>query len=197
MTLQVKLKRKASYFPSLLTFMSTFPMRKDVVEKHGIKWTKPENIVTLGSYKPSLWRHHDVIVLSANPNYWGKAPKIKNVRMIMNENPSSSLALYESGKLDFADGKSIPPLEVPRLMDLDEFKTTLQFRTNYIAFNVKKPPFKDPLVRKAFAASIDRKSIINLIQGGGIETTSWIPKDMLDIILTSELDLILRRQKNG
>ncbi len=178
-TLQVKLKRKASYFPSLLTFMSTFPMRKDVLEKHGIKWTEPENIVTLGPYKPSLWRHHDVIILSINPDYWGEVPKIKKVNMIMNENPSSALALYESGKLDFADSKSIPPLEVPRLRNLDEFKTTLQFRTNYIAFNVKKPPFNDPLVRKAFTSSIDRKSIVNLIQGGGIETTSWIPKNML------------------
>ena len=178
-TLQVKLKRKASYFPSLLSFMSTYPMRKDVVEKHGIKWTEPDNIVTLGPYKLSDWKHHSDITLTSNPGYHGQQPRVDKVNMIMNENTSSALALYESGKLDYADSKSIPPLEVPRLVDLDDFTTTLMFRGNYIAFNVKKPPFDNPLVRKAFAASIDRDSIVDLIQGAGIVTTSWIPKDML------------------
>ncbi len=178
-TLQVKLKRKASYFPSLLSFMSTYPMRKDVVEKYGIKWTEPENIVTLGPYKLSEWKHHSDILLTKNPGYYGEQPKIDKVNMIMNENTSSALALYESGELDYADSKSIPPLEVPRLIDLEDFTTTLMFRGNYIAFNVKKPPFDNPLIRKAFAASIDRASIVDLIQGAGIVNTSWIPKDML------------------
>jgi len=178
-TLRVRLKRPASYFPSLLAFMSTFPMREDTVAKNGLKWTEPENILTLGPYKIDTWKHHNVITLTANPNYWGEQPAIGNVRMIMNENPSSALALYESGDLDYADSKSIPPLEVPRLVNLDDFVSTLQFRNNYIAFNVKKPPFDNPLVRKAFAASIDRESIIKLIQGAGIPSTSWIPKNML------------------
>jgi len=178
-TLEVRLKRKASYFPSLLSFMSTYPMRKDVVEKHGLKWTEPGNIVTLGPYKLSEWKHHSSITLTKNPLYYGEPPGIDKVSMIMNENTSSALALYESGELDYADSKSIPPLEVPRLKNLDDFTTTLMFRGNYIAFNVKKPPFDNPLVRKAFAASIDRTSIVNLIQGAGVVTTSWIPKDML------------------
>jgi len=119
------------------------------------------------------------MLLVINPEYWGDKPSIENVNMVMNENPSSALALYESGELDFADSKSIPPLEVPRLRLLEDFTTTPQFRTNYIAFNVEKPPFDNPLVRKAFSAAIDRESIIGLIQGAGITTTSWIPKDML------------------
>jgi oligopeptide transport system substrate-binding protein len=178
-TLEVRLKRKASYFPSLLGFMSTFPMRKDVVEKHGLKWTEPGNIVTLGPYKLTKWKHHSGIMLESNPGYYGEQPKLDKVSIIMNEDPSSALALYESGELDYADSKSIPPLEVPRLVNQEDFTTTLQFRGNYIAFNVKKPPFDNPLVRKAFAASIDRDSIVDLIQGAGIVTTSWIPKDML------------------
>ena len=44
---------------------------------------------------------------------------------------------------------------------------------------MEKPPFDNPLVRKAFAASIDRESIVSLIQGAGITTKSWIPKNML------------------
>ena len=178
-TLEVRLERPASYFPSMLAFVSTFPQRKDVIEKYGQQWTDPANIVTLGPYVLTSWRHHDNIVLTENPGYWGKRPRIKKIKLIMNENPSSALAQYEADELDYADSKSIPPLEVPRLKELPDFKTTLQFRGNYIAFNVEKPPFDNPLVRKAFAASIDRDSIVSLIQGAGITTTSWIPKGML------------------
>ena len=50
-TLIVTLERPRAYFLNLVTFMSTFPMRKDVVEKYGTKWTKAANIVTLGPYR--------------------------------------------------------------------------------------------------------------------------------------------------
>ena len=178
-TLVVKLKRPASYFFSLLTFMSTFPLRKDVLEKYGENWTDPGNIVTLGPYNLSEWRHHDRVILTGNPKYRGEKPRLGRVDMIMSENPTSSLALYEAGELDFIDERSIPPLEVPRLRLLPEFETAPQFRGNYVGFNVKKEPFNNPLVRRAFSAAIDRSKLCEIIQGQGIPTTSWIPKGML------------------
>lgn len=178
-TLEITLKRSAAYFPSLLTFMSTFPMRKDIVEKYDLKWTEPGNIVTLGAFNLKSWQHHVKLSISKNPSYWGKKPKLNAVEMIMNENPSSTLALYESGELDYIDGRGIPLLEIPRLRLSSEFSTEPQFRGNYIGFNTKKPPFDNTLVRKAFSAAIDRVSLIELIQGLGIPSTSWIPKGML------------------
>lgn len=178
-TLVVRLKKPASYFPSLLTFMSTYPMRRDVVEKYALRWTEPGHIVTLGPYSLSTWKHHDRILLSKNTNYWGEKPRIEHVNIIMNENPTSALALYESGELDYVDGRGIPLLEIPRLRNSEEYKTQAQYRGNYVAFNVKKPPFDNPLVRKAFSAAIDRESLVAIIQGAGISTTSWIPKGML------------------
>lgn len=177
--LLVRLKRPASYFLSLLTFMSTFPMRKDIVETYEVRWTEPKNIVTLGPFILSTWRHHEKIVLKRNPTYWGEKPRIREVEMIMNENPTSVLALYENGELDFVDGRGIPVLEVPRLRLSLEFKEVPQFRGNYIGFNVRKHPFNNSLVRRAFSAAIDRVSITELIQGAGIPATSWIPKGML------------------
>ena len=117
------------------------------------------------------------MIIEEYENYWGEKPKsAKKVRMIMNENPVSTLALYESGELDFLDSKGIPLLEVPRLVKLPDFKQSEVFRNNYIGFNAKKAPFDNPLVRKAFASSIDRKSLAGLLQGAGVPNTSWIPK---------------------
>lgn len=178
-TLIVRLAHPASYFPSLLTFVSTYPLREDVLKRHGASWTKPENIVTLGPYRLAKWRHHERILLTRNPLYWGDPPKINTVEMIMSGSPSAALALYESGELDFLDGKDIPTLEVPRLRKSPEFVVTSQFRGNYIGFNVRKPPFSNPLVRRAFSAAIDRERLVELIQGAGIPDSSWIPRGML------------------
>lgn len=178
-TLEVTLKRPASYFLSVVSFMSAFPMREDIVLKHGLKWTAPQNMLTLGAYKLESWKHHDRLTIVKNEKYWGTKPEINKVEMIMNENPSSALALYESGELDYADSKSIPNLEIPRLRLSPDFRTQLQFTGNYIGFNVRKAPFDNPLVRKAFSAAINRQNIAEVVQGSGIPTTSWIPKGML------------------
>lgn len=179
-TLVVNLERPATYFPSLLTFMSTFPMRKDIVEKYDSNWTEAENTVTIGPYRLKRWDHHSLIEIEEFVDYWGEGVKsAKKVRMIMNENQTSTLALYESGELDFLDSTGLPPLEIPRLKDSPEFTSRTAFRGYYIGFNIKKKPFDNPDVRKAFGSAIDRKSISELIQGAGIPATSWIPKNML------------------
>jgi len=55
--LEVRLKKPVVYFPSITTFMVTFPQRKDIVEKFGDHWTDPKNIVTNGPFKLSAWEH--------------------------------------------------------------------------------------------------------------------------------------------
>ncbi len=179
-TLVVTLEKPRAYFLSLVTFMSTFPMRKDVVEKHGTRWTEAANMVTLGPYRLKEWKHHKEVLIEEHGGYWGEKPRsAKKVKMIMNENPVSTLALYESGELDFLDSRGMPLLEVPRLMKLPDFRQSVVFRNNYVGFNTEKAPFDNPLVRKAFASSIDRESLAGLLQGAGVPVTSWIPIDML------------------
>ncbi|MCY3986214.1 MAG: peptide ABC transporter substrate-binding protein [Candidatus Dadabacteria bacterium] len=179
-TLIITLERPRAYFLSLVTFMSTFPIRKDIVEKYGARWTEAGNMVTLGPYRLKEWKHHKEVLIEEYGDYWGERPRsAKKVKMIMNENPVSTLALYESGELDFLDSKGIPLLEVPRVKKLPDFRQSMVFRNNYIGFNTQKKPFDNPLVRKAFASSIDRKSLSGLLQGAGVPVTSWIPIDML------------------
>lgn len=178
-TLEVRLRAPASYFLSLLTFVATYPLRQDVVAAHGSSWTEPGNIITLGPFLLDTWRHHERITLTRNPAYWAPPAPLQRIEMVMSGNPSSALALYESGELDFLDGRDIPTLEVPRLRDKPDFRKDRQFRGNYIGFNSKKPPFDKVLVRRAFSAAIDRESLVGLIQGAGVPATSWIPMGML------------------
>lgn len=175
-TLVVVLEKSRTYFLSLVTFMSTFPMRQDIVEKHGDKWTTPENIVTLGPYVLKKWEHEKEILIEEYGDYWGEGPKdAKKVKMIMERDSTVGLELYEKGELDFLD--SLPPSEISRLREHPDFSETPVFSVSYVGFNTRQQPFDDPLVRKAFASSIDRERLIETL-GSGKAITSFIPVDM-------------------
>jgi len=178
-TLEIRLKHPTSYFLSLTTFEVTYPQRRDVIEKFGSRWTDPENIVTNGPFLLSSWKHDNEIRLKANPNFFLGKPAIDNVEMTMINEPTTALALYEQGQLDFLDNHSIPILEKPRLAKSAGFKNVPQLRGEYYGFSVLKKPFDDPRVRRAFAMAIDRSLIPKLLRGGEEPTSSWIPPGML------------------
>ena len=52
-------------------------------------------------------------------------------------------------------------------------------RGYYYGFTVTKKPFDNPLVRRAFAHSIDRSQLPFILQGGEIPISSWIPVGLL------------------
>ena len=49
--IEIDLIEKKTYFPSLMSFMSTFPIRKDLISIYKESWVKKENLVTLGEFR--------------------------------------------------------------------------------------------------------------------------------------------------
>ena len=173
--LQVRLKRPVIYFPSLTTFMVTFPQRRDVIEQHGDRWTDPEHIVTNGPFTLDQWRHEYKLVLQSNPNYYDAAPALKRIIMYVVRERTTELTLYETGELDMAE---LPPVAIPHYKTHAEYKNLPLLRGYYYGFNVTKPPFDDPRVRRALSHAIDRSQVPVILKGGEWPTSSWIPKGM-------------------
>lgn len=179
LTLEVDLNYPASYFLSITTFEVTFPQRRDVVEKHGTRWTDPGNIVTNGPFLLSSWKHEDKIELKANRDFFLGKPAVEKVEMVMVGEKSTALALYEQGRLDFIDNYSAPILDKPRIAQFPGFKHVPQLRGYYYGFATDRKPFDDVRVRRAFAMAIDRSLFPKLLHGGELPATSWIPPGML------------------
>ena len=173
--LQVRLKRPVTYFPSITTFMVTFPQRKDVIERHGDHWTDPEHIVTNGPFTLDQWHHEYKLVLTTNPDYYDTRPAVDRVILYVIRNPTTELTLYETGELDFAE---LPPVAIPHYQTSPEYKNLPILRGYYYGFNVTKPPFDDARVRRALSHAIDRSQIPVILKGGQLPTSSWIPKGM-------------------
>jgi oligopeptide transport system substrate-binding protein len=173
--LQVRLKRPVIYFPSLTTFMVTFPQRQDVIEKYGDHWTDPEHIVTNGPFILDQWDHEYKLELQSNPNYYDTQPALERIIMYVVRNPTTELTLYETGELDMAE---LPPVAIPHYKSHPEYKNLPLLRGYYYGFNVTKPPFNDARVRRALSHAINRSQIPVILKGGQLPTASWIPKGM-------------------
>ncbi|MBT5793544.1 MAG: peptide ABC transporter substrate-binding protein [Deltaproteobacteria bacterium] len=173
--LEVRLKKPVVYFPSITTFMVTFPQRKDIVEKFGDHWTDPENIVTNGPFKLSAWEHEYKLILTANENFYEGRPPLDTILAYVIREKTTALTLYETGELEMVE---LPPVAIPHFKNHDEYENLPQLRGYYYGINVLKPPFNNPLVRRAFAHSIDRSRLPLLLKGEEIPSSSWIPKGM-------------------
>jgi oligopeptide transport system substrate-binding protein len=69
-------------------------------------------------------------------------------------------------------------VELRKLRDRKEYRTKSRLSTYYYGVNVKKPPMDDVNVRKAIAQAIDRKQIVQVLNGGQVPMTSWVPVGM-------------------
>jgi len=167
-TIQFALNQPAGYFPAIAGMWIVRPLPRWAIEKYGEKWTEPENIVTNGAYLLTKWAHEDEIVLEKNPDYFGVDDvQIERVHCVMIVEDSTSMAMYEDGKLD---DTPVPLEDMDRVKAdpvLSEELTIAPYLcTYYYGFNNTKPPFDNPLVRKAFSAAIDRQSLIDYVLKG-------------------------------
>jgi|SRR5579884_1694800 len=174
-TLQVDLKKPAVYFPSITTFTATFPLRRDLIEQYGDRWTEPAHLITCGPFRLKEWRHEYRLILKANDRYYGGRPALDQIRFYVVEEETTALTLYETGYLDRV---ALPPVAIPRYRNRPDYLHAPFLRGYYYGFNTEKPPFNDVRVRQAFSMAIDRNEIPRILNGGEIPATSWIPEGM-------------------
>ncbi len=172
----VELEGPQSYFPYLLTHHCTYPVRKDIIAKHGDRWTNPANIVTLGAYNLKTWEHDKAIVLERNENYYGEKAKTKNILAYMIKEASTAITLFETGKLDVQG--NLPSAELKALKKKPEFKQNGILLLYYYGMNTTKPPLNNVNFRKAISHAINRDEITTMLDGGQKPMTSWVPPGM-------------------
>ncbi|HEY5648232.1 MAG TPA: peptide ABC transporter substrate-binding protein [Nitrospiria bacterium] len=174
-TLEVRLNKPIVFFPSITTFMVTFPMRKDVVVQYGDQWTEPDRIVTNGPFRLKKWHHEYKLTLEPNPEYYGPVPAIKQVDMYVVNERTTALTLFETGDIDITE---LPPEAIEPYKKRPEYRTAPLLRGYYYGFNIHEPPFSDPLVRRAFSLAVDRTEFPIILKGGEIPSAYWIPPGM-------------------
>lgn len=164
-TLQVKLATAVPYFPSMMAFQSFFPVRKDLVEKHGDKFsTNLESVVGNGPFKLTRWVKENSMRVEKAPTYWNaSAIKITAIEAptIIKDN-GSAYNVFLTGGIDQTG------LDSERLKQAQKDK--LQIRTYndgavfYFEANVRDGRlFSNKKMRQALKLAINRREYVNKI----------------------------------
>ena len=152
-TLQVKLKKPVTYWPWILTFWSTFPIRRDLVQSRPADWDKPKNLVSIGPYVYDTYEPHQKIILKKNSKYYGKTGNVSRIEARLIDDEKTAIDLYLKNKIDFMTRLSIETTALAKRKDLTQWP---EARVVHLDFN-----FDDPLAskldfRKAVALAIDK-----------------------------------------
>jgi oligopeptide transport system substrate-binding protein len=168
-------------FLNLLALWTAFPVRADIIERHGAQWTEPGNHVGNGPFALRQWLHDQSMVLEPNPNWHGEAPKLTRLQINFIADDAAAYAAYLNGEIDSVTVPAAAVREATnpgsplnsQLVIVPELSTFAFFMNNSL------PPFDNKLVRQAFGLAIDREAYANgVLQGAAKPTTSWIPPGM-------------------
>jgi oligopeptide transport system substrate-binding protein len=167
-TVVVKLDKPAPY--ALIYFASYYasPLHKPSFDKFGAAFIKPENIVSNGAYHMTENVPQSHVTLVKNPNYWDAANvKIDKVIYQITEDDKTAVKLFKAGQLDITVDLPSDQIEPLKKELGDEVHVSPYLQTDYISFNIKKPPFDNEKIRQALSTAIDRDTLINKVVKGG------------------------------
>jgi oligopeptide transport system substrate-binding protein len=168
LTLVVELEAPTSYFPYVLAFTPMFAVPRHVVEVHGEAWAEPGNIVTNGPFRLAGWERGMSMILERNPTYHGRfTGNVERVECsFLSGRPARLLQMYEENRLDiFCD---LPPAEMSRARHryAGEYVSGPRLSIDFVGFDVSRPPFDDPRVRRAFTLATDREALADVTLRG-------------------------------
>jgi ABC-type oligopeptide transport system substrate-binding subunit len=166
-TLAITTESPAPYLPAMMLYSN--PLQKKSLEaKGGLYNSDPATSVSSGPFVLKEWRKGDRLIYEANPKYKGtNKPFIQKIINI-GAAPSSDFAAYQAGEIDFVAGANLSPADNEIIGADEQLKKESHshygdFRTDYLFFDTKNPPFNDLKVRQAFSHVIDRDAIIQSI----------------------------------
>ncbi|MEA3397951.1 MAG: peptide ABC transporter substrate-binding protein, partial [Chloroflexota bacterium] len=171
LTLLVELERPVGYLLQLLSHVSWYPVPRHAVEMHGAAWTEVGNLVTNGPFRLAAWKRGESLFLARNPTYHGwprVRGNVQQVNLFPLKDWSARLQLYEADGLDVLGITFFPPAERDnaRQQHIGEYISSRRLETHFLAFDVRRPPFDDVRVRRAFALATDRETLADVVMRG-------------------------------
>ena len=139
--------------------------QKATTEKLGIKEAHRKPIGT-GPWKYVEWIAGDHYDLTANPDYWGGPPAMKNLRIRSLPEGATRVASLVAGETHIIEEVPVdllPSIEKRRNLKIDAVESSVSL---VLSFDVRKPPFNDVRVRQAMDYAIDKKTMLQQMLGG-------------------------------
>ena len=138
---------------------------------------KTDTIVGTGPYKLTSYKEKESLQFDAFDGYWGVKPKTKQILVRLFDKSSALKLALQNKEVDVAF-RSLQPDENAFFKGRSGYQLVEGAAPGirYITFNVKSKPFDNVNMRRAVAAAVDRKKVIDeVLKGGGKSLESMIP----------------------
>jgi oligopeptide transport system substrate-binding protein len=144
-TLQVNFEKPAPFFLDIAALGNMAPVRQDVVEKGGDKWTEAGSLIGNGPFILKAWTKGSDMTLAPNPNYYEGQPKLNTLNFKFIADDPTAFANYQSDEIDM--GNTVPQAEIPGIRSNPQFQGQVakssQLATYMFGFNTTKAPFNN------------------------------------------------------
>lgn len=182
-TLEITLNGPVPFLLRLLCRQEWFPVPMDVIQKVGTanrkgnRWSRPETFVGNGPFVLKSWRTQQKIIVARSTTYWDSGSvKLDEIHFHPDENANTEERMFRAGQLHITS--MIPAAKIatyrkdtPAALRLDPVGSVYSY-----IFNVRRAPFNDVRVRRAFSLAIDRETLVrNVTQAGEKPAYHLIP----------------------
>lgn len=181
-TLEIQLRGPVPFLPEITKHYTWYPVPRHIILKYGkintafaSQWTKPGNIVSNGPFKLKTWRTNHVLEVERNPQYWDiEKVHLNGIRYLPISNYYTESRMFGDDQLHVT--YTLPSELIPYAKKhfKKEIRQEPYVGTRFLRSNIRRPPFDNPKVRRAFALAIDQRAICEDILGGGQQPASGI-----------------------
>lgn len=176
-TVVYHLNRLSPEFLLLSTLWPLYPVRQDLIDQHGDRWTEAGRLVSNGPFALEVWEPGQRIRLVRN-DHWHRDPaKLEAIDFDFIDDAAVAFLAYQNDELDIIVAG---PAQIAQVRNDEalraQFQGYAQSRTVGIYVNSRDPELSDERVRQALAGSIDREQYANAVmEGNAAPAYGWLP----------------------
>ncbi|MBK1832806.1 peptide ABC transporter substrate-binding protein [Roseibacillus ishigakijimensis] len=183
-TLEIRLRGPVPFLPEITKHYTWYPVPRHIILKHGeintafsSPWTKEENLVSNGPFQLKTWRTNHLIEVERNPHYWdSEQVQLNGIRYLPISNYYTESRMFGDEQLHVT--YTVPSELIPYAQEKypRELRQEPYVGVRFLRSNIRRKPFDNPKVRRAFALAIDQKAICEkILQGGQTPASGIVP----------------------
>ena len=187
-TVRITLERPLPYFIGLLdqSVWSPLPVRTIAAHgdlyRRGNAWTRPGKMVTNGPFTLKEWVPSQHIRVEKSETYWNAANvRLRAMVFYPIESADTQERAFRAGQLHVTDQLPMNKVSAYRSNQSQLLRTDTYFNTYFLRFNVRRPPFDDPRVRRALSLALDRQALSSkILLAGQTPAAAFTPPGLSD-----------------
>lgn len=177
-TVKIIISKPAAYFLQAMTYPCTYVVEKKLIDRYGTKWTDHlDQGGGDGPFKVASYSHTIGMDLVPNPNYYGKQPMLKHLKMLISGDVTTTYKAYLAGQYD---SSGIPPADLATVQKRPDYHAYPLLVIRYLTMNYLTKPFNNIKIRQALALAINKDLIVKTILRSAVTASNHIiPTGML------------------